>query len=129
MATIKILVGQITGGGQPAYLTYHFRISAHFKICCLSCYISRSVSNVVVSRRSKKMGVAASMSSSQFVRPHEELICSMTVGVSLKNGVLVHVPEGQVSFGLVPWHCAMRVMLDNINLMYLMSLWLCVRHC
>ena len=75
------------------------------------------------------MGVAASMSSSQFVRPHEELICSMTVGVSLKNGVLVHVPEGQVSFGLVPWHCAMRVMLDNINLMYLMSLWLCVRHC
>jgi len=50
------------------------------------------------------MGVAASMSSSQFVSPHEELICSVTVGVSLKNGVLVHVhkevPAEQVSFGL-----------------------------
>ena len=57
------------------------------------------------------------MSSSQFVSPHEELICSVTVGVSLKNGVLVHVqkevPAEQVSSGLVPQHCALDVMLDN----------------
>jgi len=63
------------------------------------------------------MGVAASMSSSQFVSPHEKLICSMTVGVSLKYGVLVHVhkevPAEQVSFDLVPEHCAMHFMLDN----------------
>jgi len=62
------------------------------------------------------MGVAASMSSSQFVSPHEELICSMTVGVSLENGVLVHahkeVPAEQVSFGLVPEQSAVH----NINL-------------
>jgi hypothetical protein len=78
------------------------------------------------------MGVAATMSSSQFVSPHEELICSMTVGVSLKNGVLVHVhkevPSEQVSFVLVPEHCAMHVVLDNIHLMYFMSLWFCVGH-
>jgi hypothetical protein len=50
------------------------------------------------------MGVAAPMSSSQFVRQHEEVICSITVGVSLKNSVLVRVrkeiPEEQVSLDL-----------------------------
>ena len=91
--------------GNTKYWFSRFLVSRTINVCCLSCYVRHSASNVVTSTRHKKMGVAASMSPGQFVRPHEKAICCITAGVSFKNSVLVHVhkqvPKEQVSLNLV----------------------------